>query len=197
MTGQFADRVEWQSEPFDVTAVDGTGLFVAVGATATSTACYRGFVATYRVVNDQLILAELETSISYDGTHLGVSPAPGRGVKVYRELAEPVAFTGRLLIGAGYVDIGRLHMGFRPAYGFQRVWELAFNAGRFTSADERSAELAAARERLVDVRPGPAEGEATVDWVGRTFSLSFDYSWPKTGDGPFQGPGAFTTTGRP
>jgi hypothetical protein len=128
-------------------------------------------------------LAELEADPSYDGTHLGVSPVPGRGVQVFRGLAVPVAFTGRLLIGAGYVDIGRLHMGFHPAYGFQRVWELAFEAGRLTAAHERSADLAAARERLTDIRPGPAEGEATSDWIDRTFSLSFAYSWPDVSEG--------------
>jgi hypothetical protein len=161
-----------------VTAVDGSGLFEAVGAQATSTACYRGYVASYRVDGDQLVLAELETDPSYEGTHLGVSPVPGHGVQVYRGLTVPVAFTGRLLIGAGYVDIGRLHMGFRPAYGFQRVWELAFGAGRLTTAHERSADLAAVRERLTGIRAGPAEGEATSDWIDRTFSLSFAYSWP-------------------
>lgn len=95
----------------------------------------------------------------------------------------PVAFTGRLLIGAGYVDIGRLHMGFRPAYGFQRVWELAFDTGRLTTAHERSADLAAVRERLTGIRPGPTPGETTSDWIDRTFSLSFAYSWTEVSGG--------------
>ncbi|MET7394071.1 hypothetical protein ABZS66_11300 [Dactylosporangium sp. NPDC005572] len=183
MTGQFADQVEWRGEPFGVTAVDGSGLFEAAGAQPTSTACYRGYIASYRVDDGRLVLAELETGPAYDGAHLGVPPVEGRrGVQVYRGLAVPVAFTGRLLIGGGYVDIGRLHMGFRPAYGFQRVWELAFDAGRLTTAQERSAELAAVRERLATTRPGPADGEPTRDWVERTFSLSFAYSWPRVAE---------------
>ena len=55
--GQFADQVGWQGEPFDVTAVDGSGLSEALGAQVTSTACYRGYVASYRVDDDQLVLA--------------------------------------------------------------------------------------------------------------------------------------------
>ena len=178
VTGQFADQVEWQGEPYYVTAVDGTGLFEAAGAQATSTACYRGYVASYRIDDGNLVLVELETGQAYDGAHLGVSPVPDRGVHLYQALAVPVAFTGRLLIGAGYADIGRLNMGFPPAYGFQRVWELIFDAGRLIIAHERSSDLAAVREHLAGVRPGPAEGEATTQWVDRTFSLSFGYSWP-------------------
>jgi len=45
----------------------------------------------------------------------------------------------RLLIGAGYVDIGWLHMGFRPAFGYRRVWELLVDAGRLIAAHDRSA----------------------------------------------------------
>lgn len=62
-----------------MTAVDGSGLFEALAAQATSTACYRGYVASYRVDDDQLVLAELETDSSHDGTHLVVSPVPSRG----------------------------------------------------------------------------------------------------------------------
>jgi hypothetical protein len=178
VTGQFADRVEWHGEAFQVTAVEGSGLFRVDGATPTSTACYRGYVATYRVDDGQLVLAELEADPSWEGTDLGVSPVTVRGVRVYRGLCVPVGFTGRLLIGTGYADIGRLHMGFRPAYGFQRVWELAFDAGRHTTADDRSADVAVVRERLTGTPPGPAEGEAVSDWIDRTFSLSFAYSWP-------------------
>ncbi|GAB7047252.1 hypothetical protein JCM9534A_23780 [Catenuloplanes indicus JCM 9534] len=110
---------------------------------------------------------------------MGVSPVRSRGVKVYRGLGVPVPFSGRLLIGAGYADIDYLHMGFRPAYGFQRVWELVFDVGRLTDVSERSAELAAVRERFAGVRPGPVGGETTSDWIDRTFSLSFSYSWPQ------------------
>jgi hypothetical protein len=102
---------------------------------------------------------------------------------MYRGLAVPVAFTGRLLIGAGYVDIGWLNMGFRPAYGFQQVWELAFDAGRLTTVHERSADLAAVREQRAVSGVVPAGGEQISDWIGRTFSLSFAYSWPEPSEG--------------
>jgi hypothetical protein len=179
MTAQMTDQVQWQGESFSITAMDGEGLFEAVGAEPISTACYRGYVAHYRIAEGQLVLAELETGSTYDGAYLGVPTEPlFRTMVTYRGLAVPVAFTGRLLIGASRAEIGYLHMGFRPAYGFERVWELEFSEGRLTASHDRSAEIAAVRDRLAGTRPGPAQGEASRDWVERTFSQSFDYSWP-------------------
>ncbi|GAA2713009.1 hypothetical protein [Actinoplanes palleronii] len=141
----------------------------------------RGYVAWYRMDDGRLVLATLETGRAYDGAYLGVNAAATtRGSQEYRSLALPVEFTGRLLIGAGFTDIGRLHMGLRPAYGFARVWELRFDQGRLELAHDRTADLAVVRDRLADTDPGPAHGEEAKDWIRRSFSLSFDYSWPRS-----------------
>jgi hypothetical protein len=58
------------------------------------------------------------------------------------------------------------------------VLELTFTAGRCVAASNRSVELAV-RERLGDHGLGPAPSEPNIDWITRTFSLSFAYSWPK------------------
>lgn len=175
----------------NITAVDGTGLFDAAAhgfpPTAISTACYRGALYQYRVDGQRLLLHAAEIGAP-PGTPpvplLGVEPgrsaypAAFRGRLSYVDLAAPVAFTGRMLIGAEVVHVGRLHMGFRPAYGFARVWELSFDGGRLNTATDRSSELAEVRRRLAGTPPGPAPGEPSADWIDRAFSLSFAYSWP-------------------
>lgn len=88
-------------------------------------------------------------------------------------------FTGRLLLGAGYVYVGYLNMGFAPAWLFKRVHEVSFEAGRLTGAHDRSAALAEVRRRLGESGLRPADGQPTRDWIERTFSLTFDYSWPR------------------
>ncbi|GAB3827468.1 hypothetical protein GCM10027610_010740 [Dactylosporangium cerinum] len=191
VTGQIADEVMHDGDWHSITAVEGTGLFDVAAhgfePTVISTACYRGSVCRYRLEGRRLVLDAAEI-----GAPAGTAPValfgvePGRSAypKVFRgrlsyvDIGAPVDFTGRLLVGAEVVDIGRLHMGFRPAYGFARVWELAFDEGRLTAAADRSAELAEVRRRLADTTPGPAQGEPARDWIGRTFSLSFAYSWP-------------------
>jgi hypothetical protein len=40
----------------------------------------------------------------------------------YRRLDVPVLFTGRLLVGAGYIDVGRIGMGFFPPGPIGGCW---------------------------------------------------------------------------
>ena len=180
---------EWHA----ITAVDGVGLFEPAGhgiaVTGMSTACWRGFVCRYRVDAGRLLLQDAELGaaagappVPLFGVEPGASAFPRafRGRWSYSGVDAPVGFTGRLLVGAGIARIGHLHMGFRPAYGFERIAELVFDGGVLTAAHDRSAELAEVRRRLGEAggRPGPAPGEASADWIDRTFSLSFEYSWP-------------------
>ncbi|WP_327003932.1 hypothetical protein OHA72_54265 [Dactylosporangium sp. NBC_01737] len=193
VTGQFADEVMHDDAWHAITAVDGTGLFDAAehgfSPRMMSTACHRGSLCKYRIDARRLVLHAAEIGAA-PGTPpvplLGVEPGRSaypeafRGQLSYVDLNAPVGFTGRLLIGAEPVSIGYLHMGFRPAYGFARVWELAFDGGALTAAADRSADLAEVRSRLVGTRPEPAPGESAEDWIDRTFSLSFAYSWPES-----------------
>src|SRR5262249_46056836 len=96
-------------------------------------------------------------------------------------LSIPVAFSGRLLVGADVVaDAPFLHMGFFPAWMYLDVYELVFDRGGLVSSVERSAELAAVRDRLGDSGARPRVNEPVKEWISRTFSLTFDYSWPST-----------------
>jgi hypothetical protein len=91
----------------------------------------------------------------------------------------PVPFTGRLLLGAEYVPVGYLHMGFLPAWLYADIVEVVFDTGRFVACHDRSAELAEVRARLGADGLRPSPGEDTAAWVDRTFSRSFSYSWPQ------------------
>jgi hypothetical protein len=185
MTSQIADQVIFEDEQYAITAIDGTGLFHPAEhgyePRFLSTGCYRGFVCTYAVVADRLLLRALELGSEAE-------PAPFDGVRPqlveyegwqYDGLNRPVAFTGRLLIGAGRPDVRpRLHMGFWPAWMFDQVRELTFRNGQLLTATDCSAELAAVRASVADLATEPSNGEEAGDWIDRTFSLTYDYSWP-------------------
>lgn len=195
VTSQFPDEVCFRERSYAVTAVEGAGLFDPAEHGVTpgplSTACWRGFFCRYSVRGERLVLDAVEM-----GRPEGEGPAAvlfgvaagGAGARavhrnalVYRGLAAPAGFTGRLLCGADLVRVGRLNMGFQPAWRFERVVELGFRAGQLVSAVDRSVALAEVRRRLGADGLGPAAGESTGDWVERAFSLSFDYSWPGGG----------------
>jgi hypothetical protein len=192
VTGQFPDEIRYRGRIYAITAVDGHGLFDpadhGLEPGMLSTACWRGVWCRYAVRHGRLLLTSVQLGCSNApasrlfGVRPRVSPATDiyAGAWHYRRLDTAMAFTGRLLIGSGYMDVGRLAMGFPPAWLYERVHELRFTAGRLTATQNRSAPIAMVRHRLGadGLRPGPDETRAA--WVHRTFSLDFDYSWPQT-----------------
>lgn len=191
MTSQIADEVRYRGRWSAITAVDGSGLFDptahAIHPGPLSSGCWRGFRASYVVRHGRLILHAVEVGRPDTGGArrlFGVKPhSVGAGslhpqALLYRRLDAPVLFSGRLLIGAGETHVEYLNMGFRPAWLYRRVHELVFRGGRLTAVHNRSTELATVRNRLGRRGLDRPAGMATEEWVARTFSLTFDYSWP-------------------
>ncbi|MFB7334440.1 hypothetical protein ACFC00_22750 [Streptomyces adustus] len=183
MTAQIPDEVLFEGRRFALTAVDGGGLFDPAGhgleTRPGGTACYRGHICRYTTAGQRLTLQDLELGSEHEPPPLcGVRPRQDAECLEwrYRRPDLPMSFTGRLLIGTGDVaDSPYLNMGFRPAWMYSDVRELTFRDGRLLTATDHSAELAAVRS---EAAPGPVAGEPTGQWISRTFSLSYDYSWP-------------------
>jgi len=190
MTAQFADEIRYRGRLYAITAIDGHGLFDAaehgLEPGMLSTACWRGIWCRYALRHGRLALTTVQLGRSTTPAKrlFGVKPqvSPARdmhpGAWHYRRLDAPIPFTGRLLIGAGYVDVGRIAMGFMPAWLYQRVHELHFAKGRLTSTHNRSTQLARIRHHLGADGLRPRTDETRRAWVHRTFSLDFTYSWP-------------------
>jgi hypothetical protein len=184
VTGQQPDQLVVDGRDYAVTAVDGTGLVTAADLGCEPrpmhTACWRGYVATYAVVEDRLRLGGLDVGgpdRPPDVTGVAATRGPFRGIWRYQGLDVPVPFTGRLLVGREPVpDQPYLNMGFAPAWVYADVLEIRCVDGEVTDQLDRSNELAAVRARGPATRPGPEE--STRDWIDRTFSLTFEYSWP-------------------
>lgn len=193
MTTQHPDTVLVDGHPYNLTAVEGEGLFdpEAYGLTATGmgTGCYRGHICTYALTDDgHLVLRDLEigleagealrTSFRLNGRLPVGEPGPTYDETYYQQVDLPVPFSGKLLIADGWIAGFYLNMGFQPAWRFERVLDIHFADGMAMAINDVSVELAALRERLGAAGTRPTPGEATIDWIGRAFSLSYAYSWP-------------------
>jgi hypothetical protein len=189
MTAQIPDSVRIDRVDHDLVGVHGDGLFDpadhGLAVVMASTACYRGYVCTYAVVDDQLQLDILEAMAGrYDGDDFVSNEPPlihghaaerigGRGQPfnvVYRGLGLPVAFTGQLLIGAGRIDELIAEMGFAPAWTYQRVVLLGFEGGKLASREDLSAAMAATRAQRPRPAAVPALARADLAWIVESFS---------------------------
>ncbi|MEV5574221.1 hypothetical protein AB0L06_29665 [Spirillospora sp. NPDC052269] len=195
MTGQIPDAVIYHDRLYALTGQEGDGLFdpsaLGLRPLAMSTACWRGYVCEYTVVDGGLVLTELEMLVEGEPpTLFGVTPAEdaSRGRR-YEGLREPVRFTGRLLLGREFLNELYVHMGFQSPWKYEDVQELVFENGHLTEAHDRSEAAAQRRRAEADARrrgaeqsaahpvvrpPDPAEPDATRSWIEKSFSLDID-----------------------
>lgn len=194
MTAQVPDTVEVDGVRYSIAGVSGTGLFDpkdhGVEPRPISTGCWRGFVCRYAVVGDAFRLAELHLGLgsALDGEQvtpetvlLGATPAREGGEHVFRYDGLDVAFTGTLLAGEGFVQSTYVHMGYAPAWKFERVLRLTVEAGRVTAREDLSEQMARTRESIVGgAVPDPDGDRSDVrSWIARTFRLGIDRSTPR------------------
>ena len=195
MTAQALDTVRWRGRTWALVGEDGAGLFdpnaFGIAPVALHTAAWRGFICTYAVADDALRLERLEIGLDQAAQVRaeagdppligGVAPARhGMGhAWLYDGLALPVPFTGGLRLGDGFIRELYVHMGFAPAWKFEEVHELRFDAGRLVSAVDQSAEMRAMREQLAvqPMRPPPSSGlDRVTDWIRGTFDRRYGTS---------------------
>lgn len=175
MTAQIPDNVDWQGDEYSLAGIDGGPLFDpaehGLEVRMISTACWRGHICTYAVPDGRFELASLSVGMDDPPAELfGTPRAPSEYGEIrYEPLHHPVPFTGGLLIAADFIVKLYVHMGFHPAWKYERVHELLFDAGRLTAHHDRSAAMAAFRDRDPKLEP-----DANVqDWIKSTFARSY------------------------
>lgn len=199
MSAQIGDSIRYAGENYALVGVSPDNplddLFdperFGIRTFSNCTACWRGYVATYGLREDRLVLEELEINVrdpeweeelkrltelkairrttpphrrgpnpqpmptksgpcgpSIQGV-LPLPPADPRATFAYSDnyhnLGLPLPLTGGILLGAGFIDELYEHMGFHPAWKFNKVIELIFSDGVLTVAYDRSAGMAEIR----------------------------------------------------
>ncbi|PZR11053.1 MAG: hypothetical protein DI536_18100 [Archangium gephyra] len=202
VTAQISDSVqlEGEHEAFSIAGVSGGPLFEpaqhGLKPVMISTACWRGWYATYAVRDRQLLIASLAIGLDHTQplpTLEGLSPQRrsyearelknGEWVDVkatthewfFEPLTLPVPFTGGLLLARGFIRELYVHMGHHPAWKYEEVVELTFVDGRLATMQSRSEAMAKLRSELAN-RDKPARGatrDEVSEWIEGTFSLRY------------------------
>jgi hypothetical protein len=188
MTAQFSDAVVYRGKDYAIAGTNGRGLFDpqehGMRPVGRCTACWRGFVCSYRVDGGRLLLDRL--AICLDGAApklFGVEQKEEGGEirlfdAVYEGLNHPVPYTGGLLLARDFINELYVHMGFHPAWKYREVHELIFESGALKRETDRSAEIAEFRREVADrpKEPGPGATRQEIErWIKRCFSQ--EYRW--------------------
>lgn len=186
MTAQVPEHVRINDTIYDLCGVRGEGLFDpahhGIEPAAPHSACWRGYVCGYAILDGRLVLDDLELWSDPDrwrrnrqtldhlfGECLALDDErPGVDA---RGLAFPVPFTGGLLLGADFIEELYVHMGFHPACKYRHVLELTFENGRLLSQSDRSIEMEEIR-----LREGRGDGKRSKDvvaWINDCFRIDY------------------------
>jgi hypothetical protein len=180
MTAQVADSLLWNGIEHDIVAIDDVWPFSprAHGFEPVSpyTACWRGYVAHYAIVEGRLVLRQLDIGLgeAIAGAWLGIHPYRGDSDEMseYRNVQLSVAYSGRMVIGTGVMAGFYIHLGFQPAYAYERVFEIALVDGHLESVEDRSPAMA--RIRSVIEQTGGSPSGVIANLMSRAFSGSYD-----------------------
>ena len=193
MTAQAHDSLHYLGERYSLVAFSDGEPFSPTDAgyrpVMASTACYRGYLCDYEVKDGLLQLREMWVNHQPEEAPVSQRKQPPdlNGVAAvrdkkslvgdwhFREVGLPVAYTGGLVIGRGFIRTLYLHMGFHPAWKYEYVYELIFDQGRLTEALDLSPAMAGIRKKVRDdLEPGTkAWAEQIDDWLADCFSRDY------------------------
>ena len=66
---------------------------------------------------------------------------------MFEDVNLPLNYSGGLIIAKGFIRSLSVHMGFHPAWKYEEVYELVFDAGELKTESDLSSRMAAIREK--------------------------------------------------
>lgn len=193
MTAQASDTVNHHDQDYALVAYSDGEPFVPAEhgyrPVMASTACYRGYLCEYAVVEDRLRLtrfhvnhqegpqrsSQLKQPPALDGVEAQLAKNSFVGRWTFKDLRLPISYTGGIIIGRNFVRSLYVHMGFHPAWKYEHVRELIFEAGVLMSDEDLSERMATIRERVpAETRPfkSPSQDEVK-DWIEESFRRDY------------------------
>ena len=176
MTGQRPDLFFYKDEDYSLVGLDGGELFhplmYGMETKAPSTACWRGFVATYSCLDSKLVLKDAVIYTDTPKKLNNVSPKNDSEEDSfsyeYENVNLELSFTGRILIARDFIQERYVHMGFQSPSSFREVHELVFKDGLLIEAKDVSEQMEERRKTRVPKNP---MDEDVGKWINERFSL--------------------------
>jgi hypothetical protein len=197
MTAQIDDLFKYKDTDFSIAGISQGELFdpgmLDLKPAGSCTACYRGYQAIFGVRESRLILDTLHVNLlagdegyeRQEGPRInGVTPTGPQGNddwfnNHYVDLEYPWKYTGGLLLANGFNNELYVHMGFHPAWKYNRVLELLFSNGILQQEFDRSERMAEVRQCILDSRRNDHSSQMPSDdeireFIGHSFDRTYN-----------------------
>lgn len=201
MTAQINDIFLFGKQEYSVAGISKGELFdIAVldlKPSMCSTACYRGYQAVFAIAQSRLVLDTLHVHLLRPGEAKdryesdigpvinGVAPSlPRKGIDFfnnhYDNLNYHLEYSGGVLLADGFIRSLYVHMGFHPAWKYETVIELVFDAGILKETFDRSERMAEIREIAGRSRGNETSNEMpSEDEIRQFVERAFDRRYRK------------------
>ena len=169
MTAQISDEITYNGEQYTLAAVSEPIKFdpheYGFKPASASTACRRGFWYEYAVEDDVFLMKRLHIHTEdgvypeFNGVSPVLPPAIDRDAKVVQvttydsimgtatyEANMPMHYSGRMMVGRGFISEYFVNIGFPATLGFRELLELAFEDGILQEVSDQSVYAALLRK---------------------------------------------------
>ena len=193
MTAQINDIFSYEDDEYNISAIEYPGRFFSIkrlGITPMSphTACWRGYVATFSIYNDKLVLKALDTNNSNgEAQPVTINRIMPTVIKPetssvdydgwrdwqYRDINKVIRYTGRVMITDDFIHERYIHMGFQSPLSYKKVVELTFDKGHLTGANDLSETVANLR-KTQEMESRDSQLARLPLWIEDSFDLGYN-----------------------
>lgn len=185
MTAQISNVFKIEDKEYDLIGISSELDFdprdFGLKPVAPHTACWRGYYYEANIKDDELVVENLHVNNANDDY------PEINGVKAVDKKAEssffgyygvdlPIKFTGKLLLGYGFLRRYYQHMGYQSPHAYQELLMLTFEKGKLIEKEDLSKRAAKFRKEI-EKDPAAFNKDKKSDleeYIEKSFSLEID-----------------------
>lgn len=197
MTAQIGDKFTFKGDDYSIVAISTPIGFnfqnYGITPEPICTACWNGYWCEYEISDTGIFLKNLyiNSKDDYYPEINGVRPVDDEkegqkryqymGHHLYKNLSIPLEYTGKILVGKGFLREYYIHMGYQRAWAYENLRELIFENGKLMETFDHG-EMAKKLRKEIDAQTNNKEranGNVNISmFIEKSYSLNMeDKAW--------------------
>lgn len=197
MTAQIGDTFKFKGEDYSIVAISTPIGFnpqnYGITPEPICTACWNGYWCEYEISDTGIFLKDLyiNSKDDYYPEINGVSPQNKKkegkrqhqymGHHLYKNLNISLEYTGKILVGKGFLREYYIHMGYQRAWAYEVLEELVFQKGKLIKTFQHNEMARKIREEIDSESSNKEKTSKDINiplFVEKSFSLDMkDKAW--------------------